>query len=226
MTWVGVGISVVGTGVGLYSQNQAVRKQDKEAASNLIQQGQLRDKANADVQKNITQAKDNPANLARAQEDENAQYAAALQRAKPTGQDAAFTAPAGASSRYASDVNSAIKGNEAFGANQARSMSITDAPGITNLNTQLGLGDTATKIGLIGDQSNQLNALSQQRVASTTANPWLSTLGALMQGGGAAYAGGSLAKKKTSLSDVPGVTGGSMQGGNVADDWSGSVVTP
>lgn len=195
MTWVGVGIAVVGTGTQLYSQNQAVRQQDKIAANNIIKQGQERQLANADVQKNIDMAKQNPANLARAQQNENAQYAEALQRAKPTGQDAAFTAPAGASARYAADVGTALKSNAAFGANQARNMSITDAPGITNLNTQLGLGDTATKIGLIGDRAAQENALATSQINSTRANPWLSTLGALMQGGGAAYAGGELAKK-------------------------------
>lgn len=202
MTWVAVGVAVVGTGTELYAKNQAVRAQDKEAANNIYQQGLLRDKANADVQTNITSAKDNTANLARAQQSEQAQYGAALQRAKPTGQDAAFSAPAGASAKYATDVNAALAGNQAFGNTQAHNMSITDAPGITNLNTQLGLGDTATKIGLIGDQSQQANALSQMKVNSTIANPWLSTLGALMQAGGSAYAGsefgggtGTVAKK-------------------------------
>lgn len=208
MTWVAVGVAVVGTGTQLYAKNQAVRSQDREAANNIYQQGELRRQANQDVQKNIVQAKDNTANLARAQQGENAQYAAALQRAKPTGQDAAFTAPAGASSRYAADVGAALKGNADFGATQAKNMSITDAPGITNMNTQLGLGDTATKIGLIGDQSQQANALSQMKVNSTTANPWLSTLGALMSAGGSAYAGsefgGSGTVKKKGPVDISG----------------------
>ena len=139
---------MVGTGTQLYAKNQQARTQDEIAAQNIYQQGEQRAKANQVVDKNIQAAQQNPAALAQAQQTENAQYASALQRAKPTGQDAAFTAPAGASSRYAADVGTALKSNAAFGANQATNMSITDAPGIVNTNTQLGLGDSANKIGL------------------------------------------------------------------------------
>ena len=127
---ISAGLAAAGAGVSAYSNNQNMRKQDRDAAAGIIKQGQLQRQGDADVQKNIAQAKNNAEMNAKNQQGQEAQYAAALQRARPT-QDSSFTVAPGASSRYAADVGKAIQGNQQFGANQAKSLSITDAPMLT-----------------------------------------------------------------------------------------------
>ncbi len=106
----------------------------------------------------------------------------------------------GGSARYAQDVNKAIAGNQAFGDTQARSTSITDAPAITNMQTQQGIGDAANKIGILGDTSSNVNNLTQMQAKSEQANPWLDALGTTLQGAASGY--GSYAGSKK----VPGYT--------------------
>lgn len=162
-----------------------------------MKQGELQRQANNNVQKGVIDtAKSNTANIAKNQQAEQAQYAAALARAKPT-QDAAFNAQPGASSRYAADVSKAIGGNTAFGNDLAKTTSITDAPALTQQQTEQQLGDTAGKLGILSDTSANQNTLTQNKIKGEQANPWLQALGATLNGAAAGY--GSYAGGKKNL---------------------------
>lgn len=185
---IGAGVSALGAGVSAYAQNQQLRKQDNIAAQGIINQGALRQQANSDVQKLIKNTgENNAANIARNQTTQEQEYAAALQRAAPT-QGGALTTQPGASKAYAAAVNSA-RGNVAqFGSDLGKSTAATDAPQLTQIQTQEALGDTATKLGLLNDTSANQNRLMQIQASAVQANPWLQAGGGILQGAGTGYA--------------------------------------
>jgi len=179
----------------MYAQNQALRKQDAAAARGIMAQNALRSQANADVTKTIQdRAVDNSANLNAAKNNLQSQYALALQRAMPT-QKGSLSDQPGGSKRYAAGVNAARIGVGDFSNDLAARTAALDAPAAENLQTQLRLGDTATKLGLLGDTSANQGALTDLQVKAIQANPWLLGAGAVLQGAGSAYAGGAGGKK-------------------------------
>jgi hypothetical protein len=198
MTWVtvavGVGTSVAGAGVGMYAQHQQASRQDEAAAAGINRQNLLRSQANADVNKNIVQAKSNSANIAKNQTAEQQQYTAALARAAGV-QGGAITDQPGASKRYATDVAASRANVGQFGQDLAARTAAVDAPQITNLQTQLGLGDTATKLGMLSDTSSNQQNLTNMQVKGIIANPWLLAAGDTLKGAGAAYAGSAFKGK-------------------------------
>lgn len=183
--------SALGAGVSAYSQNQATRKQDRIAAEGIRNQQQLQNQANTVVQKTVKDnATDEQANLQKNQASQQSAYLDALRRAAPV-QDKTQTATPGASSRYAQEVVDATAGNKAFGQNQAATLARTDAPQLTQLQTQLGLGDAATKLGMINDTSNNQARLSSLREQAIQANPWITAAGQFISGAGAGMSKGA-----------------------------------
>ena len=185
---IGAGVAAAGAGVDAYAQHQALNKQDQAAAAGIMRQNLLRNQAQADVAQNIKQAQQNPQNIAKNQAAEQATYASALQKAAPV-QGAALTSQPGASAKYADAVMKARGDVADYGTGLAQRTAAIDAPQITNLQTQLGLGDTATKLGALSDTSGNLNNLTEMQVKAITANPWLLAAGKTLQGAGTAYAG-------------------------------------
>lgn len=196
MSWIATGVAVVGSGIKMYASNQQLRKQDDLAAAGIRRQGMLRDQANADVSKTITdRAVNNDANLAANRTAEQQAYGAALQRALPV-QGGAVNPVPGSSKRYAADVLASRADVGKFGQDLAGRTAAIDAPQLTNLQTQLAMGDTATKLGLLHDTSSNEENVNNMQVKAIQANPWLMTAGELMQAGGTAAAGNRFGAKK------------------------------
>jgi hypothetical protein len=192
---ISAGLATAGYAANRMATNQQLRAQDRDAAAGIMKQGELQRQANNNVQKGVIDtAKNNSASIARNQQSENAQYAAALARAKPT-QDAAFNAQPGASARYTAGVNNAVASNNAFGSDLAKTTSITDAPALTQQQTEQQLGDTAGKLGILSDTSANQNTLTQNKIKGEQANPWLQALGATLNGAAAGYGGVAGGKK-------------------------------
>jgi len=193
---VGAGVSALGAGVGAYANNQALKKQDAAAAAGLMRQRALQGQANADVQQGVIKtATNNNANLAKNREAEQEQYAAALQRAQPV-QSGSISGAPGGSKRYAADVMAARSGVADYGAKLGASTAAIDAPSLTNMQTQEALGDTATKLGLLGDTSNSVNNLTKMNVNSIQANPWVLAAGQALMGAGQGYTARNYGVKK------------------------------
>jgi len=176
--------SAVGAGVSAYSQNQALRRQDRIAADSINQQGQIRDQANQVVQKTIKDtAAQQTANLASNKQKQQAQYLDALRRAAPT-QNAAQPNVAGASKAYADAAASAQRDDAQFGRTLADQTSTTDAPQLTQLQNSLELGGASTELGLLNDTSNRQANLAKLREQAVQANPWLNAAGQFISGAG------------------------------------------
>lgn len=200
---IGAGVAAAGAGVSAYANNQALRKQDATAAQGILKQGALRQQAGAEVDKTIRdRATNNAANVTANERSLNEQYAAALQRANPVQSGAVSTVP-GAGKRYAADVLAARGNVSKFGTDLASRTAAIDAPALTNQQTQLAMGDTATKLGLMNDTSVNQNALTEMQVKAIQANPWLLAGGAALQGAGEAYAGGAGAKGVSKYGKIP-----------------------
>jgi len=199
---IGAGVAAAGAGATAYANNQALRKQDSAAAAGIMRQNLLRGQANADVTKTIQdRAVDNSANLNAAKNSLQSQYALALQRAMPT-QKGSLSDQPGGSKRYAAGVNAARTGVGQFSNDLAARTAALDAPAVENLQTQLRLGDTATKLGLLGDTSANEGALTEMQVKAIQANPWLLAGGAALQGAGSAYASGYKPKYQPNVNGV------------------------
>jgi hypothetical protein len=182
---ISAGLAAAGAGTEAYANNQQLRAQDRVAAQGLVQQGILKQQANADVQKNIQQAQGNQKAVNTNQADLTAQYAAALQRAAPV--QGTQGAMPGASKRYAADTTAAQQAALKYGTGLATTAAGVGAPQLTNEQTQQSLGDTATKLGGLSDQSAQQAALTNMQVQSIQANPWLLAAGAALQGASKGY---------------------------------------
>lgn len=182
---ISAGLAVAGAGTEAYANNQQLRSQDAAAARGMVQQGILKQQANADVQKNIQQAQGNQKALNTNQADLTSQYAAALQRAAPV--QGTQGAMPGASKRYAADTTAAQQAAIKYGTGLATTAAAVGAPQLTNQQTQQGLGNTATQLGGLSDQSAQQAALTNLQVQSIQANPWLLAAGAALQGASKGY---------------------------------------
>jgi hypothetical protein len=203
--------SAAGAAVNGYAQNQALKRQDNVAAAGIRQQGMLRDQANQVVQKTVQNtATDEQANLQANKQKQQTAYLAALQRAAPT-QNASTPAVAGASKAYADAAASATKDNAQFGRTLADQMSTTDAPLLTQNQTNLQLGDASTQLGLINDTSNRQANLARLQEQAITANPWLEAAGGVLSGAGSGLMTKGSGKKAPPVVDQ----GASLSGGQM-----------
>jgi hypothetical protein len=197
--------SAVGAGVSAYANNQALRKQDRIAADSIRQQGQIQNQANDVVRQTIQKnATEQQANLKTNQQKQAAQYLDALRRAAPV-QNGSTPAVAGASKAYADAAASAQKDNVQFGRTLAGQTAATDAPQLTQLQTQEGLGDAATQLGMLNDTSNRQANVARLREQSITANPWLTAAGQFISGAGAGLASSAGGKKKALTNSGTGI---------------------
>lgn len=174
-------VTALGTGVNQYSQNQNLKNQDNQAAASIRNQMTLNNKAESDVNTlNQSVARSNPQDAQKAQD---AAYVAAIRNASAT-QGTVNPAVKGASKRY----GDAVAGSQADVNNYARStannLAATVAPQLQRIGEGNQIADTASQLGIINDASNSEQGLLRTRLAGDAANPWLSSLGTILQGTG------------------------------------------
>lgn len=207
---ISAGLAAAGAGTEAYANNQQLKAQDRVAAQGIVQQGVLKQQAANDVQKNIQQATENQKNVNTNQADLTSQYAAALQRAGPV--QATQGAMPGASKRYDAGTAAAQAQALQYGKGLATTAASVGAPQLTNQQTQESLGNTATQLGGLQDQSAQQAALTNMQVNAIQANPWLLAAGAALQGASKGY--GSYAGYKAPASKAfVGATGADATAG-------------
>jgi len=183
-------LSAVGTGVSAYNQNQTMRKQDSQAASNLIKQQAINSQATQKVdQLNSAIAKSNPDD---ARKQQTAAYLEALNRAAPT-QGTVTPATKGASKRFAQATAGAQQDVSDYARSTANNLAATAAPSLQRINEGNAIAGTASGLGLLNDQSNNQQGIFRTQLAGDANDPWLGALSGLLQGAGAGastYAGG------------------------------------
>jgi hypothetical protein len=182
---ISAGLAAAGAGTEAYANHQALQKQDSAAAEGIRRQQAFQKQAENDVQSNIKTAQQNQQNVTNNQKALQDQYTAALQRAAPV--QGTNGAVPGASKRYAEGTAAAKAANAKFAGDYAANTAAVGAPSLTQEQTQLGLGDTATKVGQLNSQAAQQNALTQMQVNSIKVNPWLQAAGSVLHGAAAGY---------------------------------------
>jgi hypothetical protein len=194
---IGAALSAAGTGVSVYNSDQQAKQQDQAAAQSIINQGKLNSQANSQVQ-NLTKeiANSTPDQAAAAQK---AAYTSALQNALP----ASSTDPtmSGASKRYNTDAANDAASVRQYGNTQAGIDANVNAPQLQRLGESFDIGNTASNLGLLQNQSAGLSTELSAQEKSIQSNPWLSTLGSAMATGGTIY--GSKYNSSTNINPDP-----------------------
>jgi hypothetical protein len=172
-------MSAAGSGASMVSQNNALQKQDQIAAQGIARQSAINKQASQQVSGlTKTVAADDPTAIAA---NLKAQYAAALQN------NSTDTEPgvSGSSKRYGEATTTANQNIGAYGGQQAGLDATVNAPTLQRLQDQEQIGSTAGNLGLLQNQSNNQEALTQTEIKSVAANPWLSAIGGVLKGAGA-----------------------------------------
>lgn len=176
---IAAGLSAAGSGAGMVASNNQLQKQDQIAAQGIARQSAINKQASgqvSDLTKKV--AADDPTAIAN---NLKAQYAAALQN------NSTDTEPgvSGGSKRYSEATQKANANVGAYGGQQAGLDAQVNAPTLQRLGDQEQIGATAGNLGLLQNQSNNQEALTQTEVKSVAANPWLSAIGGVLKGAGA-----------------------------------------
>lgn len=178
--------SGIGTDVSAYAQNQALKQQDNIAAQGIIKQAQLQKTGSNEVSALTNQVAQSNAKTQAASAQQLKAYQDALQQgsgisasASPNvpGSSKAYKAEQGVAGTTASNYVNAI----------ANSAATTEGTQLERVGEGEQMGQTATDLGMLQNQSNEQNYLTKLGIQSTQANPWLEGLGTLLQAGGAAY---------------------------------------
>jgi hypothetical protein len=179
-------VGMMGSQVGQYAQQQALNKQDKITAANILEQGNLNKQAEGDVSSTINKiAASNPeASKAKMLTAENQ----ALQLGAATSASAQPAVP-GASKSYKAAVGGANATAGDYINNIKQGMAGTNAPTLQRIGESQDIANTASDIGLLGQQSQRQNYAAQVAEQSVRQNPWLQDLGMTMQAAGTIMGG-------------------------------------
>lgn len=180
-------ISAAGAGTQMVASNKKAKEQDRLAAQGIIEQGAKNQEAGKKVNKNIQDvAAANPQAQAAARAQD---YVSAIRRAQPTA-NVGLGAVQGANARYAEDVDAAKSTSMAQALDRAGTQAAVDAPAMLRQKEAEGRANTAQQIGMIGEDSKQLDYINRLRIANVKNNPWLMAAGSVLKGAGTGYAAG------------------------------------
>ena len=175
--------SAAGAATSAIATGQQQNRQNDIAAAGIIKQGQLQKQAENDVGQTVnTLNASNASTQAKTAQQLNA-YRSALLQAQPLSAAASPGVP-GASKAYGA-AQAASSGSASDYVNKiATSAATTQGTQLERINEGQSMADTATKLGVLGQQSGEQSYLTKLQVSSTQANPWVKGLGMLLQGAG------------------------------------------
>lgn len=209
MTWVATAIAVIGAATQQYTQHQANKKADKQAANRIYQQAENQDRADYAVNQLLTK---------RATDDGSAERTAVSRSLMDQSQAAQMAASRGlnqggaVSDAYRASANDAALGISDYGQRAAGLMARIDAPQQQRRREALQSGNLASQLGLIGREAASDDFLAQLRLQAIRPDPWLTAAGQIAQGVGsgmAARGGGAASKNAGSVNNF----------GNQASTW-------
>lgn len=184
-----VALISAGAGAGLttYSNADAQRRQDREAAAGIMRNSEIQQRAGARVNEQIQNT--TAANPEAERQAANDDFVAALQKAKLSDGGPALAPVGGASERFAEDVGTARKTTGVENRTLASNLARVDAPQYQRLREGQGVAATASDLDLLRSEASGNDFLTQLRVANQRANPWVTGLGQGLSTFGTAYAG-------------------------------------
>lgn len=196
--WVPAAIAAVGAGTQYVNQDKAAKRSTAAQTQAIINQGEKRQEANAQV-RGLTQAIAGNSPQQQAAKS-TGEYVSQLRKNaagstqggstkdgnQTFGQStSALPSAAGASSRYASGVADSQREVENYGNEYASNLGELDAATRQRQNEGLGMQTLGTNLNTIGLASYGQNFVDQLRAqAQGQANPWVSLMGNLIGGTG------------------------------------------
>jgi hypothetical protein len=211
MTWVATAIAVIGAATQQYTQSQANKKADRQAANRIYQQAENQDRADYAVNQLLGR---------RATDDGSAERASTERALLDQSQAAQLAASRGlnqvgaVSDAYRTASNNAALGISDYGQRAANLMARIDAPQQLRRRESLQSGNLAAQLGLIGREAASDDFLAQLQLQGIRPDPWLTAAGQIAQGVGRGMAGRAGGAASTAGS------AGSLGGfGNQAGTW-------
>ncbi len=209
MTWVATAIAVIGAATQQYTQHQAAKKADNQAANRIYQQAANQERADYAVNQLLTK---------RATDDGSAERANVTRSLMDQSQAAQMAASRGlnqggaVSDAYRTSANDAALGISDYGQRAAGLMARIDAPQQQRRREALQSGNLASQLGLIGREAASDDFLAQLRLQAIRPDPWLTAAGQIAQGIGSGMAARGGTAPKTNA-------GATANFGNQASTW-------
>ena len=197
MSFIGLGIALLGAAASAYNTQQTAKKQDRALAAQITQQGKKQQQASAKIAEALAaQAQSDPA-------DEQAQqmesYLATLRQGQQTA--GLNTGPGGFSEEYRRGTAEAGEQLGEYGTGRADLLSRIDAPRLQRQNEGILFDTLGNELRMIGREASGQNYLDQLRLNSIRRDPWLDALSgvATSYGGSMAGRGGVSAPETTGM---------------------------
>ena len=198
MTWIALGITLLGAAASAYNTQQTAKKQDRALAAQITQQGKKQQQASAKIAEALAaQAQSDPA-------DEQAQQMESYLTTLRQGQQNAGlnTGPGGFSEAYRQGTAEAGQQLGEYGSTRAGLLSSIDAPRLQRQNEGILFDTLGNELRMIGREASGQNYLDQLRYNSIRRDPWLDALSGVASGAGGAMASGAGSSANTTIGPV------------------------
>lgn len=185
MTWLALGIALLGAAASAYNTQQTAKKQDRALAAQITQQGKKQKQASAKISEALA---------AQAQSDsvdEQAQQMDSYLMTLRQGQQNAGlnTGPGGFSEEYRRGTAEAGEQIGEYGTGRAGLLSRIDAPRLQRQNEGILFDTLGNELRMIGREASGQNYLDQLRLNSIRRDPWLDALSGVATSYGGSMAG-------------------------------------
>lgn len=183
---IGLILTAVGTGTQAINANQALRRQDRQAAEGIRRQGQIQERSNQRVGEQIDDLAASTGEQERAQRLAGFRDALRDVQSSTEGSLPGDAAIGQANPRFAERVSQNVRRIAGDRNAQAGRLSVIDAAADQRMNEGNRLGRTVTDINELGRQSRAEDFLTKLRVAQERPNEFVDILGGLASGVGSA----------------------------------------
>ena len=180
---IGLILSAAGGGASAVNTNQALRRQDKQAAEGIRRQGRIQSGASGRIDEQITDIAGSTGEGERAKSLEG--FLNTL-RASQESTEGALDPIAAANPRFAERVTGGKARIAERGTAEAGRLSRIDAPGFQRLAEAARVGRTGSDVREFGRQSTVEDFLTQLRVAGERPNEFVEALAGIAKGAGSA----------------------------------------
>lgn len=171
--WTAAALAVIAAGTEYYNGQQVAKKQDNTLANELRQQGLLQKQAQQKTSDLINKT---------AQSNDTGAKASLLDQFMQQMQQQGGNVKSGlnqvgnVSSAYTKAANDAASGIASYGDNRAGLAASIDAPGVQRQNEAADLSRYGSGIGLLKQNSDALDFLTQMKLRGIRPNPWISAV--------------------------------------------------
>ena len=185
MSWLALGITLLGAAASAYNTQQTAKKQDRALAAQIKQQGKKQQQASAKISEALAAQAQSDAVDEQAQQMDS--YLTTLRQGQ---QNAGLnTGPGGFSEEYRRGTAEAGEQIGEYGTGRAGLLSRIDAPRLQRQNEGILFDTLGNELRMIGREASGQNYLDQLRLNSIRRDPWLDALSGVATSYGGSMAG-------------------------------------